>query len=102
MQDHSPTLGKPPGPDDRRDAIHVAIAPVVAAYLIIPGQRVGRMPDGTFGSTGETIGVADPFRSDLIKQGERFWLLLDPGTVTGLRHCWSHPAFTPQPPKEQS
>ena len=97
MQDHTPILGKPPGHDARRDAIHVAIVPAVAGYLLFPGQRVGRLPDGEFGITPEPIGIVDPFREDVVSAGESFWLCLYPGSITSLRHVWTHPAFTAQP-----
>jgi hypothetical protein len=96
MQDHTPVLGKAPGPDARRDAIHVAIVPAVAAHPLRPGDHVGRLPDGTFWVTNEPIGIVDPFRTDLIEAGESFWLCLYPGSITSLRHVWSHPAFVPQ------
>jgi hypothetical protein len=28
-----------------------------------------------------------------VKEGEEFWMFLPPGSVTGLRHEWTHPAI---------
>jgi hypothetical protein len=42
---------------------------------------------------GLPVGVVDPFLFELVKPGDRFWLLLNPGSITGLRHDWSHPDF---------
>jgi len=98
MQDHTPNLGSLPGPDAKRDAVHVAVVPATAAYLLLPGQRVCRLPDGQFGTAGEPVGIVDPFRDDVVRAGEQFWLCLFPGTVTSLRHVWTHPAFQAAPP----
>ncbi len=83
--------------DRRRDAIHVAVAPVTAAETLVPGQHVGLVQEGNLelvGACGHNIGVVDPFLTEQVQPGQRFWLFLYPGTITGLRHVWSHRAFT--------
>ncbi len=93
MNQSQPMLGQPPGENDRRDAIHIAIAPVVAGGDLLPGQHVGLLPDGRFGVVDQPIGIVDPFRTGTILEGERFWLCLYPYTITSLRHVWTHPTF---------
>lgn len=89
------TLGHLIYGDSQRDAIHVAIAPVVANVGLEPGNHVGLMPDGTACVSAEPhIGIVDPFLTKRVKRGEKFWLCLYQKTVTGMRHHWSHPAFT--------
>lgn len=87
-------LGACPPEGAARDAIHVAVVPMVAAVALQPGQHVGvqngkAIPSGT----DVLVGVVDPFLSDAVKAGNRFWLFLTPNTVTGMRHHWSHPLF---------
>lgn len=81
----------------RRDAAHVAVAPVVAAERLVPGTRIGFTHDGDTEHVGvrtkETIGVVDPFLRRVVEIGERFWMLLDPQSVKAIRHDWQHPAF---------
>jgi hypothetical protein len=82
--------------DRRRDAIHIAIAPVTAAERLMPGQHVGLIREDNLelvGPCDRTIGIVDPFLSDKVEPGQRFWLFLYPGTIAGLRHVWTHPAF---------
>lgn len=87
----------------QRDAIHIAVAPVVSDGTYPPGKHVGFMPDGTVGADAEhKIGIVDPFLNTDVEKGERFWLFLYPQTVTGMRHHWSHPAFTPKTDLEES
>jgi len=81
------------GPVAERDAIHIACAPVVAAEVLLPGEHVGRVPDG-FGVDGESIGIVDPFLKARVQKGQRFWLFLYPNTITALRHEWTHPEFS--------
>lgn len=95
----TPNLGGTPPDDARRDAVHVAVAPVIAGDLLFPGDEVGPLSDGTFGKATNPIGVVDPFLRGPILGGDRFWLLLFPGTITSLRHVWTHPAFTVRPPQ---
>lgn len=79
----------------QRDAIHVAIAPVITAELCDPGEHVGFMEDGRVGTNAKKkIGVIDPFLKDTIGANKRCYLFLYPQTVTGMRHHWEHPSFT--------
>src|SRR5688572_9996159 len=85
----------------KRDAIHVAIIPIVAGELIAMGEHVGIGKDGKAYSGDnteiETIGIVDPFLLKYVKKGETFWLLLYQNTITGMRHHWKHPAFEEEP-----
>lgn len=91
-----------------RDAIHLAVEPVVAGGPIMPGDDI-IVKDGvafnyidTDGTTlgrkrikkGEGLGIADPFiKADYIEEGEQFWFVMYPRQVRSLRHVWEHPAF---------
>jgi hypothetical protein len=82
--------------DRRRDAIHIAVAPVTAAERLAPGQHVGLVREGStelVGPCDRPIGIVDPFLAEDVEPGSRFWLFLYPGTITALRHVWTHPAF---------
>lgn len=80
-----------------RDAAHVAVVPAIAAERLVPGVRVGFVKDGDTAHVGvrtkQTFGVVDPFLTAMVEIGQRFWLLMDPGAVRGIRHDWSRPAF---------
>src|SRR3954465_15243171 len=93
---NDPILGQEPSPDASRDAIHVAIMPVVAGVGLSPGEHVSIKSDNTAWRRGQSIGIVDPFRKETVLAGERFWLCLYQKTVTGMRHHWSHPAFDDQ------
>lgn len=97
-------LGKLIEGEADRDAIHIAIAPVVAGEELTPGEHVGLLPDGRAGATGgvrvlKPIGIVDPFLTGNVVEGQKFWLCLYQQTVTGMRHYWSHPAFVSDPAK---
>lgn len=80
-----------------RDAIHIAVAPAVAGEELRPGQHVAieAKQSGEAVSVGEFVGVVDPFlAADItVRPGQRFWVYLYPGSITSLRHEWTHPAF---------
>lgn len=81
----------------RRDAVHIAVAPVTAAERLMPGQAVGMASESSLELVGpceQSIGIVDPFLTHPVESGQRFWLFLFPGTITGLRHVWTHPVFT--------
>lgn len=99
----TPSLGKLITGNVGRDAIHVAIAPVTAGEDLRPGERVGFVAGCTsvvYSMWAGAVGIVDPFLTQLVKKGERFWLCLFPGTVTSLRHQWTHPSFPPAKLKE--
>lgn len=90
------------GGDARRDAVHVAVAPVRAGGDLSRGARVRFDPTTSevfFVPHGaEAVGVIDPFLDVMVvPKGRWCWLFVHPGTVTGMRHHWEHPAFPDQP-----
>jgi hypothetical protein len=72
-----------------RDAVHIAVAPLIATSELFPGQRIN--VEGKSDLAG--VGIVDPFLSHKVETGERFWCFLYPGSITSLRHEWSHPIF---------
>lgn len=101
------TLGRLLDDTAKRDAIHLAVYPVVAGEHITAGDHVRLGPDGKAyiaHTYREAIGIADPFivettwpgtkpSRSVIAYGSRFWLVVLPRTITSLRHVWEHPAF---------
>ena len=88
-----PNIGNLCNSEAKRDAIHIAVTPVVAAYELAPGARVGLIEGGLAGNSWDPIGIVDPFLKEPVKKGENFWMFLFPNSVTNLRHTWQHPAF---------
>ena len=93
-----PVLGKLIEGQALRDAVHVAVAPVIAAVDLNPGERVvlcygtnryARKAERHVKATG----VVDPFLADPVKTGQSFYMMLYPGSVTGMRHHWRHVDF---------
>lgn len=81
-----------------RDAVHVAVAPMIARERLRPGQHVGLDLMKRAQSAGPFVGIVDPFLTVDVEEGQQFWLLLYPGTISYVRHVWSHPAFAPKFP----
>ena len=97
------TLGKllPENHEQHRDAVHIAVMPVVAGEDLRPGEKIRLM----FGTTDvalsgeyndDYIGIVDPFLAGIGSQecrAKSFWDVLPEtsGTITGLRHEWTHP-----------
>lgn len=73
-------LGNLATPEAKRDAVHIAIVPMIATKELQPAEMLAN-------------GIVDPFLTKPVQVGERFWLCLFPNTVTSLRHVWTHPAF---------
>lgn len=89
------TIGKLIEAGQQRDAIHIAVYPVVAIEKLFPGQEVSINTDGKVSAPTMAIrhGIIDPFLSGPVYPDQRCWLFLFPNTVTGMRHHWEHPAF---------
>ena len=87
------TLGTVPDENSNRDAIHVAIYPIVAGEDVKPGQHVGILEGKSSIHAPKKVGIVDPFLTKKVKAGEMFWLMLYQKTVTGMRHHWAHPDF---------
>jgi hypothetical protein len=75
-----------------RDAIHMAIIPAQAYVELRPGQRVDldHYCKATAAS-GDGHGIVDPYLKENVKEGDQFWVIMNPGSVTKLRHSWQHP-----------
>ena len=85
---NKPTLGETPTVNVR-DAVHVAIFPMIAGDLLQPGTRVKiYRAEAVETSLDDYIGVVDPFGPS-VSVGQTFWMLMRPGTVRDLRHNWS-------------
>ena len=89
------TLGRCPIPENSgRDAIHLAVEPVIAAERLYPGQHVGLTDDHeALARIDKKVGIVDPFVDGSVAAGERFWLVVYPRRITSLRHVWTHPDF---------
>lgn len=93
------TLGTIIGDAEKRDAIHLAVEPAIAAHVLRPGDHVGFVPGGA-GLCEKPLGIVDPFLSRAVQPGEKFWLVVYPRQITSLRHVWEHPAFPAAPDLE--
>lgn len=93
------TLGTAPIPDDSgRDAIHLAVEPVVAGERLWAGDDVVIVNGVAHRETNKdkAQGIVDPFVTHWIYPGDKFWFVMYPRKITSLRHVWSHPDFPEQ------
>lgn len=93
MSDTIETLGKILDSEQERDAVHIAVAPVIAAEKLFAGQEIGLNERGEASAQVGYIGIVDPFLKSPVFPGQRFWLWLCPGSITSLKHNWTHPTF---------
>jgi hypothetical protein len=81
----------------KRDAVHIAVAPLQATTMLYPGQLVALdRSDPTKADadmTLKSVGIVDPYLQQPVGAGQWFWCFLLPKTITSLRHEWSHPDF---------
>jgi hypothetical protein len=83
------------GPDfpQQRDAIHVAIIPVVAGENLDPGDKVVVTEGKAYREKGDYDGVVNPFYIGTTHSGRLFWLMLKPNTVRDMKHHWVSDKF---------
>jgi hypothetical protein len=86
--------------EQHKDAIHVAVVPVHVNKTCQPGQpvkpggsRIGNVRIVVPCAPEESIGVIDPFLKQPAAPGSKCWLFLPPGSITSMRHSWTHPAL---------
>ena len=79
--------------DEYRDAIHLAVEPVVAGQILKAGDHIGLVKGVAKKNAEELLGIVDPFIEGRIEKGQKFFLVVYPRKITSLRHVWSHPAF---------
>lgn len=87
------TLGTIITAAEKRDAIHLAVEPIVAGEFLFPGYDIGIREGKAFRHDVKLVGIVDPFLKIPVQQGERFWLIVYPRQITSLRHVWTHPDF---------
>jgi hypothetical protein len=97
----TPKIGTILDGSEGKDAVHIAVAPVRSEDVVSPGQHVAM--NGTAWVTADiqtykAVGIVDPFLTGPVEIGERFFVFLYPGTITGLRHVWTHPEFETKVP----
>ncbi len=100
------TLGMIHFKPEGRDAIHLAVEPVIATAGLSVGCKIGivggyayptGMPMSETLDGGEGVvpyhGIVDPFLPRGPVPGESFWFVMAPRMVASLRHVWEHPDF---------
>ncbi|QEM41137.1 hypothetical protein HYP85_gp040 [Pseudomonas phage Zuri] len=95
------TLGMIHFKPEARDAIHLAVEPVIAFCNLEVGQKVGIIngeacPTGFMMENGKRVpyhGIVDPFLPEGPLEGQSFWFVMAPRMVQSLRHVWEHPDF---------
>lgn len=90
------TLGKIIDETCKRDAIHIAVEPCIAAEILYPGQHVGIIDGKATTKANKKLGIVDPFINGFVPEEKMFWLIIYPRTITSLRHVWEHPDFIEQ------
>jgi hypothetical protein len=93
------TLGMIHFKPEARDAIHLAVDPIVAGEALRPGEHIGIIGGKAYSRYEhrdiKLLGIVDPFLPREVQPGERFWLVVYPRQISSLRHVWEHPDFPP-------
>jgi hypothetical protein len=78
-----------------RDAIHVAVTPMVAAQKLQRADHVCMKGGKAYkaSKSDNAIGIVDPYLSVTVNKDDTFFVFMYPNTITSLRHEWTHPLF---------
>ena len=76
-------LGVIPEPEHNRDAIHIAVFPAIATGTLFPAQRVDIERSNAIPSSGEGIGIVDPFLTHPVPSGTTSVDSASPGNHQG-------------------
>ena len=98
------TLGMIHYKKEHRDAIHLAVDPVVAGESLQVGAKIGIIAGVAYRAGTKILvelnevtvpchGIVDPFLPRGPRKGESFWFVMKPREVRSLRHVWEHPDF---------
>lgn len=100
------TLGMIHFKPEARDAIHLAVEPVVAGQRLNVGERIGIVNGVAYPVDSRLCrdendlyvqiryhGIVDPFLPCAVEKGQSFWFVMAPRMVQSLRHVWEHPDF---------
>lgn len=79
-----------------KDAVHIAVIAVIAGEDLSAGTQVAKGANEHYFKSTKSVGIVNPF-SGRVKKGDLFWLMLNPNTITGMRHNWTHPDFNELP-----
>ncbi len=92
------TLGMILDGTQKRDAIHLAVEPVVAGEFMGPGEHI-TIENGVARrvNPGKGLGIVDPFLLVGVEKGQHFWFIMYPRKISSLRHVWAHPSFPDEP-----
>ena len=100
-------IGKKITSPQQKDAIHIAVIPAVAMEPVGAGDKVGILKNkdsegryvACIDDSTKFIGIVDPYLNTTINRGEQFWIFLYPGSITSLRHDWTHPDIVEEAPR---
>lgn len=92
----SSELGSLRSGGESRDAVHVAIFPIVCGEEpLMPGERIKLKyyycDIAVPATADDAMGIVDPLLKQGLKKGDESWMVLYPNTVKNLRHNWDHP-----------
>jgi hypothetical protein len=104
MMNKKNLLGRTPTALGMKDALHVAVVSLRAAYNLSVGSRISLNEHGEAvcnGDEKDTFGIVNPYRKTDVVRGEWFWCMMDFGDIPKVKHVWDHPTVSFEPPTRE-